>query len=196
MFTHSRHLLDLILLDLKPTQSFSLQSGYRNRLLPLPIQHRQPQPRIPPDPRFSAFSTEAVFAQLYPQTPTSQYLCFWYISETVPPEVESALNAAEEEAEASGDSVFGAPYQYPPKWPTEMTLKERVGLEKGLGKGGGKEGYEPVRHENPGTDPEEALYESHLLSVPEALERLEKMPVMQYVVRIGWEAIQKRMAME
>jgi len=108
----------------------------------------------------------------------------------VPPDVEQALNAAEAEAE-SDCGVFGAPYQYPPAYPSDLSLKERVALEKGRGKA-----YEPVRHENTGMDCEEALYESWLLSVPEALEKLERMPVMQYVVRVGWEGIVKRLDME
>jgi len=122
----------------------------------------------------------------------------------VPPDVETALSAAEAEAEANGDSVFGVPYQYPPAYPQELSLKERVALEKDRSRSQGavvspgekKRGYEPVRHENTGMDSEEALYESHLLSVPEALERLEGIPVMQHVVRVGWEGIVKRLSME
>jgi len=120
----------------------------------------------------------------------------------VPPDVETALSAAEAEAEANGDSVFGVPYQYPPPYPQALSLKERVALEKGrsqsqeLGSGEKRKLYEPVRHENTGMDSEEALYESHLLSVPEALEKLEGIPVMQHVVRVGWEGIVKRLSME
>lgn len=129
----------------------------------------------------------------------------------MPPDVEEALNRADQEAEESGSGIFGAPYQYPPRFEEGLTLKERVAREKRWvaerGGGGGvggvtgeggekKVGYEPIRHENTGMDPEEALYESYLLSVPEALEKLQPIPVMQYVVRIGWEAITKRLSME
>jgi hypothetical protein len=158
------------------------------------VKHLQPQPRIPADPRFSAFSTEPVFSQLYPQSQTSQYLCFWYIAETVPPAAEEQLNAAEAEAEASGESIFGAMYQYPPAFPATLTLQERVKMERGLGPGG-KGNYEPVHHPNKGMDPEEALYESHLMTVPEALEKLTQQPVLAYVVKTGWDAIVARMAM-
>ncbi len=90
------------------------------------------------------------------------------------------------EAEAEGDSPFGTPYQYPPPFPKEMKLKERIALDKG---------YEPPRHPNTGVDEEEALYESHLLPVPEALEKLKDIPVQQHVVKVGWEGITRRLAM-
>lgn len=123
--------------------------------------------------------------QLTPSSTTVQYICFWYISETVPPDVEAALNVAEEAV--VGDYPSGAPYQYPPAFPQDMTLRERMALD---------EGYEPVRHENVGVDEDEALYESYLVPVHEALERLKQQPVLQYVVRTGWEGIQRRLAME
>lgn len=126
----------------------------------------------------------------------------------MPPDVEAALNAREAEVAATSDSVFGAQYQYPPPYPMDLTLKQRAALEKGRGSGGGsgerdgegdnkKKGFcEPLKHEGTGMDLEEALYESHLLSVEEALQKLEPIPVMQYVVKVGWEAILKRLAME
>ena len=75
-----------------------------------------------------------------------------------------------------------------------MTLQERVAMERGLGPGG-KGNYEPVHHPNKGMDPEEALYESQLMTVPEALEKLAQQPVLAYVVKTGWDAIVARLAM-
>lgn len=68
-----------------------------------------------------------------------------------------------------------------------MTFKQRIELESG--------GYEPVRHENTGVDEEEALYESHMLPVEEAMKRLSD-GVSRDVVSKGWEAIKLRKQME
>lgn len=77
-------------------------------------------------------------------------------------------------------------YQYPPKFEADTTLKERMSME---------EGYEPIRHENTGVNDEEALYESYLLPVHEAIDKLGR-GVSADVVRKGWEAIQLRQKME
>ena len=78
-------------------------------------------------------------------------------------------------------------YQYPPKYEHDMTLAQRTDLEG--------EGYEPVRHENTGVDEEEALYESYLLPVDEAIRKLGG-SISADVVRRGWEAIELRRRME
>ena len=78
-------------------------------------------------------------------------------------------------------------YQYPPKFEPGMTLKQRVEMEK--------EGYEPVRHENTGVNAEEALYESYLLPVEDAMAKLGR-SVSADVVRRGWEGICLRREME
>jgi len=78
-------------------------------------------------------------------------------------------------------------FQYPLKCETETTLKERTETEE--------EGYEPVKHENTGVDEEEALYESYLMPVREAVEKLGR-SVQADVVRKGWEAIQLRRQLE
>ena len=78
-------------------------------------------------------------------------------------------------------------YQYPPKLNPEMALKERIGMEG--------EGYEPIRHENTGVNAEEALYESYLMPVEEAIEKLGR-GISADVVRKGWEAIQLRHEMD
>ncbi len=58
------------------------------------------------------------------------------------------------------------------------------------------EGYEPVHHEGTGVDEEEQTYQSHLVSVDEAIRKLGKSGVMADVVRRGWKGIQDRLAME
>ena len=77
-------------------------------------------------------------------------------------------------------------YQYPPKFETNLTLKERIEMEKG---------YEPIRHPNTGVNDDEALYESYLMTVDEAISKLGR-GVSADVVRRGWEAIQLRRNME
>lgn len=122
--------------------------------------------------------TEPVWTQLAPVGRTAQYILFWYIAETVPPDLEVSLSAQEKGQ--------GMAYQYPPKFEADTTLKERMSME---------EGYEPIRHENTGVNDEEALYESYLLPVHEAIDKLGR-GVSADVVRKGWEAIQLRQKME
>ena len=121
---------------------------------------------------------------MVPQTRTAQYILFWYIAETVPPQVEEALNAAMAEKATAENPT---PYQTPPEFPPDMTLAERVMLEEG--------GYTPLHHENTAVDSDEALYESYLLSVEEAMGKL-KGTVMEDVVQSGWEAICARYRVE
>ncbi|KAK8210206.1 hypothetical protein M8818_003694 [Zalaria obscura] len=68
------------------------ESGYRNRLLPLPILHRQPEPDDALEP--TPFVTEPLWTQLLPQSKTAQYLLFWYAAETLPPEAEEEADVA------------------------------------------------------------------------------------------------------
>ena len=114
-----------------------------------------------------------------PQSRTNQYILFWYISETVPPDLETSL----QDQAATQENA----YQYPPKYPADLTFADRIKLEPA--------GYEPVRHENTGVDAEEALYESYLLPVEEAIEKLRH-SVSADVVRRGWAAIRLRREME
>lgn len=79
-------------------------------------------------------------------------------------------------------------YQYPPKFETGMTLKERIELEE--------EGWEPVRHANTGVNEEEALYESYLMPVEEVVGKLGGRGISADVVRRGWEYILQRRQME
>lgn len=69
-----------------------------------------------------------------------------------------------------------------------MTLIQRIALEP--------EGYEPTRHESTGVDPDEALYESVLLPVESAIEKLGGSSISADVVRKGWAAICFRREME
>ena len=106
-------------------------------------------------------------------------MLFWYIAETVPPDVESSLE--------SPTSTPSAAYQQPPRYPADMTLAQRIALEP--------ENYAPVRHENTAADTDEAFYVSHLLSIETALQKLEG-TVSADVVRKGWTAICLRREME
>ncbi|MCJ1387714.1 hypothetical protein MMC18_000557 [Xylographa bjoerkii] len=161
------------------------ESGYRNRLLPIPLETRQPLPHNVREEDMALFVTDPVLMQLVPASSRTQYILFWYIAETVPPEVEASLNKSMEESATAGNPT---PYQYPPKYPEDLTLESRVKLEEG--------GYEPVHHENTAVDAEEALYESYLLPVEEAIYRLRRTPLQHEVVRCGWNAICARYEFE
>lgn len=160
------------------------QSGYRNRLLPIPMYHRQPRPCNPSGSASSPFATEPIWTQLIPLTVDAQYMLFWYIAETVPPELEKELNA---KMAAEATVASPTPYQYPPKYPATLTLKERLEMELG--------GYEPVHHPNTAVNSEEALYKSYLLPVEEAVQKLRG-TIQEDVVRSGWQAIVLRHQIE
>ena len=66
-------------------------------------------------------------------------------------------------------------------------MAQRVQLEP--------EGYEPIRYEDTGVDSEEALYESYLLPVPEAIKKLQG-TIMADVVQKGWKGISRRWEIE
>jgi hypothetical protein len=102
----------------------------------------------------------------------------------VPPEVEVQLN---QRMAGSASDYSERPYQYPPKYPQDLTFAARRAMEAG--------GYEPVHHLNTGVDSDEALYESYLLPVNEALQNLRG-TIQEDVVRRGWEAICLRDRME
>ena len=102
----------------------------------------------------------------------------------MPPEVEIQLN---EDMAANASEYSQRPYQYPPKYPQALTLAARRAMEPA--------GYEPVHHANTGVDLDEALYESYLLSIDEAIQNLRG-SIQEDVVRRGWEAICVRDRME
>ena len=117
--------------------------------------------------------------QLVPVSSTTQYILFWYIAETIPPGAETSVPPS-----AAGEA---SPYQRPSPYPIDLTLGQRVKLEP--------EGYEPIRHEDTGVDSEEALYESYLLPINEAIQKLQG-TIMADVVRKGWKGISKRRELE
>jgi hypothetical protein len=112
---------------------------------------------------------------------TRQYIIYWYIAETLPPSLETLL-----ETEA------GAAYKPPPAYPQNLSLRERIKQEP--------EGYKPRHHKGTGVDEMEVTFESELVTVQEAIEKLKTEgsmgKVMAEVVKKGWEGIQKRYEME
>jgi hypothetical protein len=113
---------------------------------------------------------------MMPLRPTKQYLLYWYIAETIPPDLEKEL-----------ETEVGAAYKPPPPYPDNLTLRHRVQMEP--------EGYEPTHHEGTGVDAEEQTYKSYLVSVDEAVEKLGG-SVMADVVLRGWQGIRDRYAIE
>lgn len=154
------------------------ESGYRNRLLPLPLRHRQTDP----DEGHIEYVVEPVWTQLRPVAATTQYLLTWYIAETLP--------AAEEAVYANDASrSYRAPTPFP-----DITLKQRIAMDAT-----GDEIYQPVWHEGTGVNEDELYYRSYLLTIDEALLRLRgsvMADIMADVVRRGWAAIEQRMAQE
>lgn len=146
------------------------ETGYYNRLLPLPIRHRQTEP----DEGYQANVTEAVYIQLLPLSTTSQYLLFWYAAETLPDEVERSMSRSSYEPPAS----FGQ----------TLTLQRRIDMDKAGN-------YEPIKHENTAVNEEESYYESYLLSIPDAIAKLGP-GVMADVVARCWSSIQSRLQEE
>jgi hypothetical protein len=151
-----------------------LKSGYRNRIIPLPVQHRQPQAAAGDKISFVA---EPVWTSLLPMSRGIQYLLHWFIAETLPPDVEQTL----------GPPPESRIYQQPPPYPSDLNLTDRVTSETA--------DYEPPRYENTGVDSEEALYTSRLIPVREAISKLGRSS-MADVVNIGWERIQARLQTE
>lgn len=114
-----------------------------------------------------------------PVGPTIQYMLFWYIAETLPPDLEASLSQK--------SKMENVAYRTPPSFPRNLTLAERIKLDM--------DHLEPTRHENTGIDEEEELYESYLLPVEAAKEKLRG-TIMADVVRLGFEAICVRRDME
>lgn len=144
------------------------ESGFANRVLPLPMQHRQTGSQR------NGFVTEPVWTQFLPLTTTKQYLLFWHVAETLP----------------QGEPIEQSAYKQAAVFPEGMTLRQRIDLDRH-----GDTVYEPVRQENTGVDEEELLYKSFLLPLQEARAKL-KGSVMEDVIVRGWEAIQLRISME
>lgn len=157
------------------------ESGYRNRLLPLPMRHRQPDS----DTGHEEFVAEPVWTQFLQLSERTQYILFWYTAETIPLDIEHLYQNNSLETNPAQH------YRPPPPFSVGLTLRERVEKDR-IAEG---EVYEPVRHEGTGVDEEEALYRACLMPVEEAREKL-KGSVMEDVVRRGWEGIQARRRIE
>lgn len=108
---------------------------------------------------------------------SKQYLLYWYIAETIPPELEKEL-----------ETKAGEAYKPPPRYPEGLTLRDRMKMEP--------PGYEPIHHEGTGVDEEEQTYSSYLVPIHEAVQKLGKNGAMANVVLRGWKGIQDRLAME
>ncbi|KAI9795204.1 MAG: hypothetical protein M1816_000226 [Peltula sp. TS41687] len=161
------------------------ESGYRNRLLPIPLVHRQPSPHNAVAGIVSpCYVAEPVWTQLLPLNHACQYLLFWYVAETLPPDVENAINARVRETQQG--TANQVPYENPPRYPPNLTLPARLAMEP--------EEYKPVRHENTGVGADEAHYRSFLIPVEEAKKRLGG--IQRDVVHKGWEAIKLRWSQE
>ncbi|EMD01156.1 hypothetical protein BAUCODRAFT_199004 [Baudoinia panamericana UAMH 10762] len=163
------------------------ESGYRNRVLPLPIKHRQPDP----DEGHQRFVTEPLWTQLLPLTATSQYILSWYAAETVPKDVEESCSNAS--SVGAGSSTRN--YVTPPPFPMTLTLRQRLAMDLLANASGTETVYEPKRHEGTGVDEDELLYISELLPIKDAREKLRG-SVMEDVIRRAWEAVQLRMRLE
>lgn len=164
------------------------ESGYRNRLIPLPILHRQPDP----DEGHQTFVTEPIWTQLLPLSATSQYMLFWYAAETVTPQIEQSYRSPRRSSNAGAASRM---YERPAGFPKEGTLRQRLEDDKIIEQDGKQGIYEPIWHPDTGVDEEERLYRSFLLPIADARVKL-KGSVMEDVVRRAWEAIQLRMKLE
>ncbi|KAF2805068.1 uncharacterized protein BDZ99DRAFT_450582 [Mytilinidion resinicola] len=148
------------------------ESGFRNRLLPLPTKHLQPAPHPRPDQL--SLTAEAVATEFMPVGRGLQYILFWYIAETLPPDDVEALDREH------GPTLFGTP----PEYPQYLTLQSRLEMEP--------KGWVPQRTAGTGVDSDEALYESDLYPLAEALRLLGEGSVQADVVGRGWTAICKR----
>ena len=135
------------------------QSGYRNRILPLPFAQRQPNPSANPLNDTDWLFSEPIFTQLMPLRSDVQYILHWYIAETLSPDDEAGLSRG-----------ATATYKTPPPYPAHLRLSARVRQDS--------QGYEPVHHENTGVDAEELKYESALVDVDEAIRRLSEGTVL------------------
>lgn len=79
----------------------------------------------------------------------------------------------------------------PPPYPMDLTLTQRIAMDTRTDESGKAYIYEPTRHEGTGVDEEEALYESFLLPIDEALGRLSG--TSKDVLRRAWDAVKERL---
>ncbi|KAI4749057.1 hypothetical protein E4T50_00675 [Aureobasidium sp. EXF-12298] len=157
------------------------ESGYRCRLLPLPVPHLQPSPTTlnGNGTEQSRWVIEPLATRMMPVATEYQYLLFWYAAETISEDEEKALNAA-----VSGDGFIK-----PEPFSGDTTLKRREAMdmrEQGI--------YEPKRHEGTGVDEDEAFYVGMLVGIEEAVRLLGG--TSADVVRRAWEGVCLRRKME
>ena len=138
--------------------------------------------------------TEPIWTQLLPVSEASQYILHWYIAETLPPTLDSALTQKTKDHNGA--------YQYPMRFQEGMTLRERVQLDvrlemQAITTEGGERYYEPIRHDSREiVQDEEKVYQSKLVPWEEAMRLLGESSVSADVIRRGWKAIESRFDME
>jgi len=161
------------------------ESGYRCRLLPLPLPHLQPSPATLASGNGEEGGMEQIklvieplATRMMPVAREYQYLLFWYAAETLSEEDEKSLNNVSEQG-----------FVKPEAFPEDMMLKEREALDN-------REGgvYEPKRHEDTGVDEDEAFYVGMLVNVEEAVRLLGG--TSADVVKRAWEGVCLRRKME
>jgi len=123
----------------------------------------------------------------------------WYAAETLP-EDDDSVGPVESLGQPTGSHGKPVkPYLAPPPFPAQLTLRERIAQDVRISPEGTKSIYEPKRQEGTGVDDEELEYESYLLPINDAIERLggqKYKSLASDVVRRGWEAVQLRIRME
>ncbi|KAF2226823.1 hypothetical protein BDZ85DRAFT_191643 [Elsinoe ampelina] len=172
------------------------ESGYRCRLVGVPIGHRQPQ-EVPVEGSGVArkddrlrFVVEPLWTQMLPVSARTQYIVLWFVGETLDWREEERCNAVAVEREG-GEGEETRSFVEPRGLKEGVTVKERMAWdvnEQGRVR-------EPVCHPGTGVDSDEMLYEKYLMPIEEAVEKL-KGTIMADVVRQGWELIAKRDVME
>ncbi|GAM90238.1 hypothetical protein ANO11243_082800 [Dothideomycetidae sp. 11243] len=163
------------------------ESGYRCRLLPLPVPHRQPVPSTD----LRAWHAEPLWTQLVPVVRTVQYVCCWYVAEALPESVEREANVTALGREGTEEELRRTTGFISVPVAEDVTIQQRKDMD---GRPDGSV-YQPVRHEGTGVDEEEATYQSFLVDVPEA-RRLLRGSIMEDVVHRAWDAICLREKLE
>ena len=125
------------------------ESGFRNRVLPLPIRHIQPMPHLEAydggggeggegqgyDParviaggrKEVRYATEPVLTQLVPVgVESKQYLLHWYVAETLPADVEREVEEQMDERRKMGLGGYVRARQ----WAEGESLRARVEMDR------------------------------------------------------------------
>jgi hypothetical protein len=144
------------------------QGGYRSRLLPIVMPTCQP---YPPESEGPVLNTEPVLIDV-DQPANTLRLTHWHIAETLPEDLEY---------QTRGDLLE----------PTGHKLRDTI--RKATNRDTGAI-YTPLSYPDTATNKEQRRYQGDLLPVMTALEYLEGNAEYQYIVKIGWEAIARRIA--